>query len=1098
MQIKKVSILNKMFSFMLLNALLLFIISNNLIFAQQNNSLSWHSEQSPIFSNIKDVLLFSGKEGFAAGDQLLQLTKKGWMIMKPQPPLKASKIFSTGKNSVWIAASTIYQDSKLFFYDGSVWKNINNPLANRVNDVFFLNKNYGVVCGLGELAVFTKGHWKFLNPPTPKNMMRAGIYNDLTIWVQTLTDGIYINKHKIWKFIKNSEKARIAKLINNKLYFIKDSLFCKVENDSVIVLSSNKLLSNVLSFDVVNSGEVFAVGMHGLILRYENLKWAKEYSPVDYKLNSIDMISGKLGWIAGSEGTLLKYSSKKNTNTEIQWKGFQKIQFYRDAKVIDDEYGVAIVDFNNDGLPDIFTCGLFEENHLYMNQGENSFTDQAEQRGLIVNKKQGALNLGACAGDLDNDGDEELYVSLLNGANKIYWNLGDGNFVDYSLICNASGENDDRTNSVIFGDVDNDGDIDIFIANENTTNRLFINNGAGIFDEVTKKAGLETPFGGTGCSFADIDNDGDLDLYVANWSSKNILYKNLLKEDNKLYFQNITDEAHVGGFSYTKSNAVVFADIDNDADPDLFVTNRKTSNRLYINNGAGIFSDKTEQYLGLDSMKSYGAVIIDFDGDGYKDIYLANVGENVFYKNYNGSEFKNETVKYGAGLNGYSTGVASGDFDNDGDPDIYAANFIGSSSSIFINNRNYNNFVKIQVNGIKNNKDGIGTKIHVYPSGHIGENDLLIDYSVITAGESYASMNEKVITLGTQNYKSVDIVLIFPSGDKKFIWNIKPGSTLTVEDLAGFKKSFVSVKKWLLKLFLDRHILFELVKWIFVLFLLIYAGLRGKKKFGWSFMFITGVSVFIAAVYYLQFRLFEYKTILFSTILPLLSVLLLIVLIQLFCERRSLKLTSETEKQQIREKLSRDLHDDLASTIGSIAIYVELLKKSLQYKDKSALILFNKTQKLINDATYAITDLIWTIKPSSESLSQLLVRINENFANLFSKKRITFKTELTIENRDIKLEPAVKHNIYLILKEALNNILKYASADNVLLVVIQTGKNISFSVEDDGKGFNADDISGRGNGLKNMRKRSEEISAEFNIVSNLGEGTKINVYLKIA
>ena len=192
------------------------------------------------------------------------------------------------------------------------------------------------------------------------------------------------------------------------------------------------------------------------------------------------------------------------------------------------------------------------------------------------------------------------------------------------------------------------------------------------------------------------------------------------------------------------------------------------------------------------------------------------------------------------------------------------------------------------------------------------------------------------------------------------------------------------------------------------------------------------------------------------------------------------------------------MHDDLASTIGSIAIYVELLKKSLQYRDKNALMLFHRTQKLINDATYAITDLIWTIKPSSESLSQLLVRINENFVNLFSEKRVEFTTELKIENREIKLEPAIKHNIYLILKEALNNILKYASADNVTLIVVQKGKNISFSVVDDGKGFELNDVGDNGNGLKNMKKRSEEIGADFEIDANLGEGTKINVYLKIA
>ena len=312
----------------------------------------------------------------------------------------------------------------------------------------------------------------------------------------------------------------------------------------------------------------------------------------------------------------------------------------------------------------------------------------------------------------------------------------------------------DRTNSIITGDVDNDGDLDIFITNEYSTNRLYLNNGAGLFTE-TDSVGLKTYGGGMGCSFGDIDKDGDIDLFVTNWSKKNKLYKNMLIETGKLFFNDITEKAGVGGLNYTKSNAVVFSDIDNDADLDLFVTNRKHSNRLYLNNADGTFSDVTEEYIGLDSLKSYGAVIADFDGDGFKDIYVNNVGANTFYKNVKGKKFIDETEKYGIGINGYNTGSALGDFDNDGDLDIYLSNFYGGSSCFLINSMEKNNSVFFKVSCYKNNINGIGSKISIFDT-----KDSLICFEEINSGEGYSSMNQLFYPINIGDREKVNVRII--------------------------------------------------------------------------------------------------------------------------------------------------------------------------------------------------------------------------------------------------------------------------------------------------------------------------------------------------
>ncbi len=1061
--------------------------------------ITWNLEPSPIYSNLKQLQIIDDTTLFALGSQIITLRGNSWQIMRPQPAAAHNLMYVLSDSAVWIAVTTVYQESKLFFYNGKKWEEVFNPLANTINSIRFKNEMFGAICGLGEIAVYHNGKWEYLNPPDAGNLKQINFVNDSTLLVLATKKGVFQYNSKVWKFIKGSQNAKILKVFNNKIYFIADSLLLQIEADTSFILSSNNLLNKVNSFDIFGNGNLTAVGDSGMILNYNDKIWSRQDSPVNYRLNSVKMLSDTSGWIVGNEGTILKYGSKINKSNVPGWKGFAKRTLYATAKMIDDEYGVVFDDFNNDGLVDIFTCGLFEANHLYINNGNGLLINESEKRGVsgLTKKESNELNLGACAGDLDNDGDDDLYVTVLNGGNKIYKNVGDGYFVDYSSISGGIGQKSDRTNSCAFADVDNDGDLDIFIANENSSNRLYLNNGAGIFNEETKKAGLQSAGGGTGCSFGDIDNDGDVDLYVGNWSRKNILYKNLLVESGTLLFEDITDTAMVGGKSFTKSNGVVFADIDNDADLDLFVTNRKTSNRLYINDGKGIFTDETEKLIGKDSLESYGAVIEDFNGDGARDIYLSNVGENIFYKNVANKYFKDKTIKYGAKISGYSTGSAAGDLDNDGDLDLYIANYVGKGSAILTNKLDSQKFIKLKLNGIENNRNGIGTKVYIYQDGAVDKISALVCFSEIRAGSGYASMNETVKTIPIPKYKYVSAKIIFPLGKVKIINHIKVGSVISISDVNGIKKYMLLVKQRFFKLIFDSHKLFELLKWIFIFVLIGYSSLRGYKRYDWTVHFIVISSLLLLTAYFIQHNYLEYENILFSTILPLTSVIITIVLLHLYYERERVKHVAAFEQAQIREKLSRDLHDDLASTISSIGIYLTLIKYAIKNDDGKIRKLIGKTEKLVGDASSSITDLIWAIKPRPESLANLLVRINENFASLFREKGIKFKSFSNIVGDDIFLESKIKQNVYLIIKESLNNILKYAEAKNVKVNFENKETEIVILIEDDGLGFNIDEAKTKGHGLVNMSKRAEEINAEFNIKSVNKKGTKIVLILKI-
>ncbi len=1081
--------------------LLYFLFQYNFSYSQTTKNTKWYELDSPVYFDLNNLTLFTANSGIVSGKQMLFLKNGKWEKINFQPPFNINLLSAINFNSIYVTTITKFQESEMYYWNGKTWSNIYHPLANTILSMNFIDKNNGVIAGLGEIAILKNNKWKFLAPPTNTSITKVVLGKDKTIWALSSAKGLFKRNKLKWEKIKNSSKVHLMEVFNKKNYVLGNNFLGYVLSDSIKKISLNKQLKDIKNFSVLNENELFAAGANGLILHYVNNKWIELKTGVSATLNSVKMIDSLEGWCVGNDGTILHYTNKNNFSKKPNsWKGFEKIIFYSNAKVIDDEYGVVAADFNNDGLTDIFTIGLYENNHLYMNTGHFKFIDESKKRGVSGKKNKNnftkELNLGGCAGDFDNDGKIDIYTSSLTTKNRIYHNLGNGNFTDYSNISGGVGKPTDRTNAVISGDIDNDGDLDLFICNENTTNRFYLNNGAGIFTEVTEDVNLISAFGGTGASFSDIDNDGDLDLFVTNWSAKNNLYKNLLVESGKLKFKDFTDSANVGGYVFTKSNGVVFSDIDNDGDMDLFVANRKTSNEFYVNNGKGIFSNQTEKYFGNDSLKSYGVVIADFDYDGYKDLYLSNVGENKFYKNIKGKKFIDKTDLFNANVEGYSTGLSFADFNNDNIIDLYVANYIGNSSALLKNKLDSAKIVTIKIKGVSNNTLGIGSKIFVFEAGYLNKKKHLIYYNEINGGSGYGSMNclKQFIPCGNQN--NIDIKITFPKGETIIKKSVPCGSNLILKDTNGFKADFIYFKKYITRFLFDNHRLFELLKWLIILILLAVSAFRGIKKYKWTSKNILVTSVLIVLFHYFLQTIFEYDNLLFSTILPITGIGIILLVIHLFFERTKLKRLNELEKQKLQEKLSRDLHDDLASTLGTISIYLELLKQALNNNSDNVWTLFNKANNLLTNAKQTITDLIWTIKPFPEPLTNFATRLRENFSDVFRNKNIIFHISEKDISNNIFLAALEKHNIYLIIKEALNNILKHSQATKVDIIISYKNGKIFITIFDNGTGFNLEDKINSGNGISNMITRGKEINAKVKITPQHKRGTKIEILLK--
>jgi hypothetical protein len=291
------------------------------------------------------------------------------------------------------------------------------------------------------------------------------------------------------------------------------------------------------------------------------------------------------------------------------------------------EYGGGVVcgDFNNDGYLDLFIpTGRGKPHLLYINKGDGTFEEMAASAG-VADDLAGA---GAVCGDIDNDGDLDLYVANFLGKNRLYLNDGNAHFAD---VAESAGVADPGPgSSVAMADYDNDGYLDIYVLNRASSysSIFYRNNGDGTFADVTAETNTGVNDLSLGVGFFDYDLDGDQDLYVVDEFKLDHLFRN----NGNGTFTNVTAEARL---IETDGMGIDFADYDNDGDFDIYIGDYY-SNPLFRNNGDGTFSNVAAQ-AGIDNDGvGWGLNFMDYDNDGDKDVYVVNggasaAGQGCFY-----------------------------------------------------------------------------------------------------------------------------------------------------------------------------------------------------------------------------------------------------------------------------------------------------------------------------------------------------------------------------------------------------------------------------------------------------------------------------------
>lgn len=493
--------------------------------------------------------------------------------------------------------------------------------------------------------------------------------------------------------------------------------------------------------------------------------------------------------------------------------------------------GVAFLDYDNDGLLDIYLVngGTVPghpspgpiRNTLYRNNGDGTFTDVTDEAGVGGN---GHYGMGVTAADYNGDGWTDLFVTTF-GRNILYHNNGDGTFADVTDRAAVPGSG--WSTSAAFLDYDRDGRLDLFVARyvnfdfdhnvtcgdptrrirtychpdvyDGMTNLLYQNKGDGSFTDVSKSSGIAAHAGkGLGVVAADFDEDGWIDIFVANDSMRNFLFRN--RGDGTFEEIGIASGAALDESGRPHAGMGTAAgDYDGDGHLDIVVTNLdREYNELYRNLGKGFVDISYQTGFAAPSLPfvGWGTEFFDYDNDSDLDVLVVNghVIDNIelfrtdstyrqrglLFENI-GGRFREVAAQHGAALlvAQVSRGAAFGDYDNDGDVDAVVQNLGGSPQLLRNDGGNRNHWLSLTLEGTKSPRDPIGTRVRCTVAGRV-----LTRY--LAGGGSYLSSSDHRVHIGLGRQKRAERIEIqWPSGATEVLDNVAAGKSYRVREGSG-------------------------------------------------------------------------------------------------------------------------------------------------------------------------------------------------------------------------------------------------------------------------------------------------------------------------
>jgi hypothetical protein len=443
--------------------------------------------------------------------------------------------------------------------------------------------------------------------------------------------------------------------------------------------------------------------------------------------------------------------------------------------------GISFCDFDGDGWDDLTYAQENGQDIIFYKNNNGTFTKMNYNISDTNDSKQ------IIWVDYDNDGDKDVFIANFNALNRLFNN--NGNFVFTEVTSAAGFPNVNKyTYGASWGDYNKDGFLDVFLCSKDpsktTPNELYKNNGDGTFINISASAGISNIGHQTFCAaFFDYDNDGDQDIYLANDRSinTNILYRN--NDDGTFTDVSAASGTNVG----LNAMSTTIGDYNQDGWMDIYVTNTSEGNALLYNNGDGTFTDVAIATGTIFNSIGWGAIFYDIENDTDIDLYVSGMldGSNgllpsALYVNQGNNTF---SIPNNVGLNNDdapSFANACGDVNNDGYMDVAVVN--QSLRNTFLwqySGSTLNNWLKINLQGTTSNKDGIGSKIEVFANGKL-------QYRYTLCGEGYLGQNSNYEFFGLKDATNIDYIKVkWLSGVEDIINNVDINQAITIVENSG-------------------------------------------------------------------------------------------------------------------------------------------------------------------------------------------------------------------------------------------------------------------------------------------------------------------------
>lgn len=743
--------------------ILLFIVLGNLsIFSQ------WVQIVSPSPNTLNSVQFINPSTGFLTGalsGTVIKTTDAGlsWIFTTTGTPSTFYDMYFESTQTGYVAGS-IKQVIKTT-NSGLNW-DIKTSGSGTLYAVSFPTTGTGYAVGGGPATINKStdsgNNWSILTSPTTNTLRGVHFINNLTGWVCGSNGTIWKTTDGCISWIPQTQSTSLN---FEEIFFTNVNTGIVIGLNGIILKTTNSgsnwnpqttgVTSNLYDIAFNSPNTLWVVG-NARILKSTDLgnTWGTQTNPSPSSTyNSIHMIDANTGFIAGSNGVLLKTT---NGGGPTIVPCFSKI--ISGSIVNDNAYsqGNAWGDYDGDGDLDLvvttYNDGCQSCTYpilLYRNDG-GTFTKITT--GAIATEI--TRSFGCSWGDYDNDGRLDLFVSTggQNAMNNLlFHNEGNGNFTKVtsgSIVNEAS-----SSSGCSWLDYDKDGWLDLFVVNGGSQNDfLYRNNGNGTFNKVTSGSIVNDGKFGRGCAVGDYDNDGWPDIFVACYSGQSdLLYRNN------------------GNGTFTLTNGVIpgdnangsggtFGDFDNDGWLDLFVTNNSSNNRLFRNNGNGTFSPANSSLPNNETgQNSFGSAWFDYDNDGRLDLYVLNWGPSFFYKN-NGSGNFTRVLDEAISESTFGISASFTDINLDGKLEAFCANNGLNNSPqndlLYQYSCTTGNYIGVKLKGCTLNKSAIGTRVKV----KAGANTYIRE---LTGGQGCLSQNMPYQHFGLGSSTSVDSIIIY-------------------------------------------------------------------------------------------------------------------------------------------------------------------------------------------------------------------------------------------------------------------------------------------------------------------------------------------------